>query len=120
MEPLYSRSRHSVVAAGILSGGKMEESSAGRVQHFQVGERAIPSRLEWDDGLNHPSIIFDDGLTASRAITLLLLPESYWETASLQSLQHPRALTLREVGVPSRIEWVSVRSDSDVSDNSSI
>lgn len=37
-----------------------------------------------------------------------------------QSLQHPRAFALREVVVPSRIEWVGVRFDSSVSDDPSI
>ena len=90
------------------------------MQHFQVREGAGAAGLEWDDGLNHPPIIFDDGLTASRTLAFLLLPESFWEAASLQPRRHPRALSLREVGVPSWIEWVSVRFDSDVPDNPSV
>ena len=100
--------------------GDMEVTSTGKVQHFQIGERASTPQLEWDDGLNHPPIVFVDELTASRALAALLLPESFWEAAPLQPLQHPRALTLREVEVPNRIKWVSVRSDSDVPDNSSV
>jgi hypothetical protein len=38
----------------------------------------------------------------------------------LQPLQHPHACAMREVGVPSRIEWVSVRFNSDVPNNPSI
>ena len=100
--------------------GDMEVTSTGKVQHFQVGERASTPQLEWEDGLNRPPIVFVDELTASRALADLLLPESFWEAAPLQPLQHPRALTLCEVEVPSRIEWVSVRFNSDVSDNPSI
>ena len=109
-----------MVAAGGLFSGDAEETLTSRVQHFQVGERAIATGLEWDNGLNHPSIIFDDELTASRAFALLPLPESFWEAAPLQPLQHPRAVTLREVGVPSRIERVSVRFNSDVPNNPSV
>ena len=109
-----------MVVTRSLSRAGAERTLTGRVQHFQVGERASTTRLEWDGGLNHPSIVFDDGLTASRAFALLLLPESFWEAASLQPLQHPRALTLREIGVPSRIEWVSVRFNPDVTDDPSV
>jgi hypothetical protein len=90
------------------------------VQHFQVGDRASATGLEWDDGFKNPSVIFVNELTASRAPPLLLLPESFWEAASLQSLQHPHTSTMREVRVPSRIEWVGVRFDSDVPDNPGI
>ena len=106
--------------AGSLSNGDTEETLTGRVQHSQVRGRASTTGLEWDNGLDLPSIVLDDELAASRALAVLLLPESFWETASLQPLQHPRALTLCEIGVPSRIEWVSVRFDSDVSDNPSV
>ena len=109
-----------MVAVRSLSGGDAKVTLAGKVQHFQVGDRASATRLEWDNGLNHPSIVFVNELTASRAFALLLLPESFWEAASLQPLQHPHACAMREVGVPSWIEWVSVRFDSDVSDNPSV
>jgi hypothetical protein len=109
-----------VVAVRSLSSGDAEEMLTGKVQHFQVGERANATGLEWDDGSNHPLIVFDHELTTSRALAVLLLPESFWEAAILQPLQHPRALALREVGVPSRIEWVSVRFDSDVPNNPSV
>ena len=102
-----------------LSGSDAEETLTGRVQHFQVGDRASATSLEWDDRLNQPSIIFDDELAASRTYALLLLPELFWEAALLEPLQHPRAFALREVGVPSRIEWVSVRFNSDMPDNPS-
>ena len=102
------------------AGDDAEGTLAGRVQHFQVRERARTAGLEWDNGSNHPPIVLDDELTASRALAFLLLPEPAWEAASLQPRQHPRALPLREVGVPSRIEWVSVRFDSDVTDNPSV
>ena len=108
-----------MVVTRSLSSDDTEETLTGKVQHFQVGESASATGLERDEGLNHPAIIFLDGLTASRASAVLLLPESFWEAASLQPLQHPRSLTLREVGVPSRIEWVSVRFDSDMSDDPS-
>ena len=109
-----------MVATRSLSGGDAEGTLVGRVQHCQVGERASATGLEWDNGSNYPAIIFDDELTASRASAVLLLTESFWEAAPLQPLQHPRALTFREVGVPSRIEWVSVRFNSDVTDNPSV
>jgi hypothetical protein len=90
------------------------------VQQFQVGGGAGPTVFEWDDGLNHPPVVVVDELTASRAFAFLLLPESFWEAAILQPLHHPRTFTLREVRVPSRVEWVSVRFDSDVSDYPSV
>jgi hypothetical protein len=43
-----SRSRHPVVVTQILFGGDAEGTLAGRVQHFQVGERASATELEWD------------------------------------------------------------------------
>lgn len=70
--------------------------------------------------MNHPPIFFVDEVTASRAFACLLLPESFWEAAVLQPLQHTRTFTLREVRVPSRIEWVSVRFNSDVSNDPSL
>ena len=102
------------------SSGDAEGTLTGRVQQFQVGEGASATSLEWDDGLNHPSIFFADELTASCAFALLLLPELLWEAVLLEPLQHPRAFTLREVGVPSRIEWVGVRFNSDVPDDPSV
>ena len=110
-----------MIACGQLPAGETEWTLTGRVQHLRVGECASATGLEWDDGLlNHPSFIFVDELTASRASAVLLLPESFREAALPQSLQHARAFALREVGVPSRIEWVSVRFDSDVSNDPSI
>ena len=109
-----------MVTAKSLSGGDKEGTLADEVQHFQVGERASATGLEWDNRSDHPSIVFDDGLTASRALAVLLLPESFWKAAVLQPLQHPHALAMRKVGVPSWIEWVSVRFDSDVPDNPSV
>ena len=109
-----------MVAIRDLSSGDVEGMLAGKVQHFQVDERASATGLEWDDGSDYPSIVFDHELTASRALAILLLPELFWKAAILQPLQHPRALTLREVGVPSRIEWVSVRFNSDVTNNPSV
>jgi hypothetical protein len=119
-EAPLSRSRPPVIARGWLSAGDTEWTLTGGVQQFQVGERASATSLEWDDGLNHPPIFFVDELTASLAFAFLLLPESLWVAALLQPLQHPRAFALREVRVPSRIEWVSVRFDSDVSDDPSV
>ncbi|MDB6102338.1 MAG: hypothetical protein JWO52_2337 [Gammaproteobacteria bacterium] len=55
-----------VVTRG-LSSDDTEETLTGRVQHFQVGESASTTGLEGDCGLNHPAIVFDDGLTASWA-----------------------------------------------------
>ena len=109
-----------MIARGEFLACDTEWTLTGRVQQFQVGGRAGTTVFEWDDGLNHPPIFFADELTASWAFAFLLLPESFWEAAILQPLQHPRTFTLREVGVPSRIEWVSVRFNSDVSDDPSI
>jgi len=72
-----------VVAARSLSSCDAEGTLTARVQHFQVGDRASATGPEWDDGLNHPSIFFVDGLAASRALALLLLPESFWEATFL-------------------------------------
>lgn len=72
-----------MVAARSLSSDDAEVTVTGSVQHPQIGERASATNLEWDDGFRHPSIIFDDELTASRAFALLLLPESIWEATSL-------------------------------------
>jgi hypothetical protein len=119
-EASQSRGRHPVVAVRSLSYSDTEDMLAGQVQHFQVGERASATELEWDNRSDHPSIVFDDGLTASRALAVLLLPESFWKAAVLQPLQHPHALAMRKVGVPSRIEWVSLRFNSDVPDNPSV
>jgi hypothetical protein len=93
---------------------------AGRVQQFQMGEWEIATGFEWDEWLNRPPILFVDELTASRALAILLLPESFWEAVVLQPLQHPRIFASREVRVPIRIERVSVRFDSDVSDDPSV
>ena len=90
------------------------------MQQFQVVKRASATSREWDNGLNRPSVFFVHELPASRALAVLLLPESLWEGASLQPLQHSLGSTLSEVEVPSRIEWVSVRFDSDVPDNPSV
>jgi hypothetical protein len=109
-----------VIAAGSLSGGDVEGTLTARVQHFQIGDRASATGLEWDNGLNLPSIFFVHELTASRAFALLLLPESFWKAVSLQPFQHPHARAMREVGVTSRIEWAAVRFNSRVPDNPSI
>ena len=109
-----------MVARGKVSDRDAEGTLARGMQQFQVGRRASATSREWDHGLNRPPIVFADELPASRALALLLLPEAFWEAASVQLLQHSRASTLREVGVPSRIEWVSVRFDSDVPDNPSV
>src|ERR1700724_635247 len=99
-EASRSRRRHPVIANRELSSGDVEGMWAGKVQHLQVGERASATRLEWDDRSDYPSIVFDDELTASRALAILLLPELLWKAAILQPLPHPRAVTPREVGVP--------------------
>jgi len=109
-----------VIARGSIPVCDAEGTLAGRVQQFQVRERASASGPEWDERLNDPSILFDDELSASRAVAVLLLPESFWEAALLQPCQHPRAFTLCEVGIPSRIEWVGIRYDSDMSDDPSV
>ena len=109
-----------MIAYGKVSDRDAEGTLARGVQQFQVGKRASATSREWDDGMNLPPIFRIDGLPASRALAVLLLPESLWEGASLQPLQHSLGSTLSEVEVPSRIEWVSVRSDSDVPDNSSV
>jgi hypothetical protein len=70
--------------------------------------------------MDDPSTFCVDELTAPQAFSFLLLPELFGEAAPLQTLQHPRAFSLHEVGVPVRIEWVSIRFDSDMSDDSGI
>src|SRR6266702_4423643 len=60
-EASRSRSRHPVVACGSPSAGDGEVMLAGKVQQFQVGERASTTRLEWDDSANDPPIVFDNG-----------------------------------------------------------
>ncbi len=92
----------------------------GRVQHTEVGRRARAASLEGDDGQHVPPIAFVDELTAPQAFTILLLPELLEEPTILQALQHSRALALREVVIPSRIERVGVRFDSDMPDNPDI
>jgi hypothetical protein len=109
-----------VIAYRKVSDRDSEGTLARGVQQFQVGKRASATSLEWDNRLNHPSTIFVNELPASRALAALLLPEPFWEAASLQPLQHSLASTLSEVGVPSRIEWVGVRFDSDMADNPSV
>ena len=109
-----------MIACGKVSDRDAEVTLTRGMQQFQVGKRASATSREWDNGMNLPPIVFVDELPASRALAALLLPEPYWEVASLQPLQHSLASTLSEVGVPSRIEWVSVRFDSDVPDNPSV
>jgi len=108
-----------VITCGKVSDRDAEGTLARGVQQFQVGKRASATSREWDDGTNLPPIFRIDGLRASRALAVLLLPELFWEAASLQPRQHPLTVALSEVGVPSRIEWVSVRFDSDVPGNPS-
>ena len=109
-----------MITYGKVSDRDTEGTLARGVQQFQVGKRASATSREWDDGTNLPPIFRIDGLPASRALAVLLLPESLWEAASLHAFQHSLGSTLSEVGVPSRIEWVSVRFDSDVPDNPSV
>jgi len=106
-----------VITYGKVSDRDAEGTLTGGVQQFQVGKRASATSREWDDGMNLPPIFRIDGLPASWALAVLLQPESFWEATSLQPLQHSLGSTLSEVGVPGRIEWVSVRFDSDVPDN---
>ena len=72
-----------MIACGEFSVGDAESTLTGRVQQFQVGERASATGLEWDDGVNDPPFLFDDELTASRALAVLLLPELFWEATCL-------------------------------------
>ena len=109
-----------MVAYGRVPDRDAEATLARGVQQFQVGKQASATSRQWDNGMNLPPIFRIDGLPASRALAVLLLPESLWEASSLQSLQHSLGSTLSEVEVPSRIEWVSVRFDSDVPDNPSV
>jgi hypothetical protein len=54
------------------------------VQQYQVGEGASATVLEWNSGLNCPSVVFVNELTAFPAFAvLLLLPESFWEATYL-------------------------------------
>ncbi len=76
--------------------------------------------LEWYDRPNQPLILIVDELAAYGTYTLLLLPELFGKATVLQPLQHPRALPLREVGFPNRIEWVGVRFNPDVTDDPSV
>ncbi len=114
-----SRSRHRGIARGEFTVGDSESTLTGRVQYFQVGEGASTACLDWDSWPDQPLILIVDELAAYRTFAFLLLPESFGEAAVLQPLQHPRTFPLREIRVPNRIEWVGVRFNPDVPDDTS-
>ena len=76
-----------MITYGKVSDRDAEGTLTRGVQQFHVGKRASATSREWDDGMNLPPIFRIDGLPASRALAVLLLPESLWESASLQPLR---------------------------------
>jgi hypothetical protein len=87
------------------------------VQHYEVGERARAADVYWDPGSDHPSIFSLDGLTAERALPLLLMPKSFGKAAIQQPRFHPLVLPFREVGVPGGVERISFRFNLDMADD---